>query len=76
MAEEHQLGDKKNYLAFKSFGAPYGSFRKERDQCVIKAGMALPTLVIESGWSESRPHLYQDRDLWLTGGVGSVQVVL
>lgn len=40
------------------------------------AGMDLPTLVIESGWSESRPLLHQDRDLWLRGGAGSVQVVL
>jgi hypothetical protein len=38
--------------------------------------MSLPTLVIESGWSESRTQLYEDRDLWLTGGAGSVQVVL
>jgi hypothetical protein len=38
--------------------------------------MVLPTLVVESGWSESRPVLHQDRDLWLTGGAGSVQVVL
>jgi hypothetical protein len=39
-------------------------------------GMSLPTLVIESGWSESRRQLHEDRDLWLAGGAGSVQVVL
>jgi hypothetical protein len=38
--------------------------------------MDCPTLVIESGWSESRPQLHHDRDLWLIGGQGSVQVVL
>jgi hypothetical protein len=38
--------------------------------------MLLPTLVVESGWSESLPELYHDRDLWLTGGAGSVQVVM
>jgi hypothetical protein len=39
-------------------------------------GMNMPTIVIESGWSESRPQLHQDRDLWLRGGAPSVQVVL
>ena len=38
--------------------------------------MSLPTLVVESGWSESRAHLREDRNLWLIGGAGSVQVVL
>jgi hypothetical protein len=38
--------------------------------------MSLPTLVIESGLTESRRKLHRDRDLWLQGGAGSVQVVL
>ena len=36
----------------------------------------LPTLVIESGWSEARPHLYRDRDLWLQGEASFVTVVI
>lgn len=39
-------------------------------------GMSLPTLVIESSWSESRQQLDEDQDLWLTGEAGSMQVVL
>lgn len=38
--------------------------------------MTLPTVVIESGWSESREQLYEDRDLWLKGGRESVQMVI
>lgn len=33
-------------------------------------------MVVESGWSESKVQLYRDRDLWLRGGQGSVEVVL
>lgn len=33
-------------------------------------------MVIESGWSETKPQLYRDRDLWLKGGVGNIQVVI
>jgi len=70
------INDADRYLAFKSFGTQYASSLKEPDQCVIPAGMSLPTLVVERGWSESRAHLHHDRDLWLIGGAGSVQVVL
>ncbi|KAK9236492.1 hypothetical protein V1525DRAFT_213415 [Lipomyces kononenkoae] len=61
---------------FKSFGPPYQASRKEPDYCVKPIGSRLPTLVLESGWSESRPQLYHDRDLWLRGGQGFVQVIL
>jgi hypothetical protein len=63
----------------KTLGPPYQASEKEPDFCVIPIGPprpTLPTLVIETGWSESRPQLYQDRDLWLRGGQGFVQVVL
>ncbi|KAK9364823.1 hypothetical protein V1509DRAFT_613100 [Lipomyces kononenkoae] len=65
-----------NSLAFKSFGPPYQASRKEPDYAVKPIGSRLPTLVFESGWSESRPQLYHDRDLWLRGGQGFVQVIL
>jgi hypothetical protein len=55
---------------------PYNFSRKEPDQCITPAGMYLPTIVVESGWSESRANLHRDRDLWLYGGYGSVQLIL
>lgn len=63
-------------LGFSSFSAPYASSRKEPDQSILPLGMRFPTLIVESGWSESRPQLYHDRDLWLIGSAGSVEVVL
>ncbi|KAN0080681.1 hypothetical protein V8E54_003885 [Elaphomyces granulatus] len=59
---------------FRAFGPPYQASKKQPDYCVNPVGVRLPTLVIESGWSER--HLYRDRDLWLRGGRGSVEVVL
>ena len=38
--------------------------------------MQKPTLVIESGWSESRPELHQDRHLWLIGGAATTKIVM
>ncbi|OJJ78968.1 uncharacterized protein ASPGLDRAFT_40355 [Aspergillus glaucus CBS 516.65] len=61
---------------FENFQAPYTASRKEPDQCILPAGKSLPTVVIESGWSETKPQLYRDRDLWLKGGVGNIQVVI
>lgn len=58
------------------FGGSYTSSQKEPDLCIKPVGMAPPTIVIESGWSESREQLYEDRDLWLKGGRGSVQIVI
>jgi hypothetical protein len=36
----------------------------------------LPTLVIESGWSESFPRLRNDLNLWLVGGAGAVKATI
>ena len=38
--------------------------------------MSLPTVVVECGWSETHAKLYNDRDLWLLGGRGSMQLVI
>ena len=35
----------------------------------------MPTIVIESGWTSSRPKLHEDMKLWLEGGAGDVQLV-
>lgn len=31
---------------------------------------------LEAGWSETRPRLYADRDLWLRGTSGQMRLVL
>jgi hypothetical protein len=36
----------------------------------------LPTLVMESGWSESFPRLLGDLNLWLVGGAGAVNATI
>ena len=38
--------------------------------------MPKPTLVVESGWSESRADLHRDRNVWLTGAATTTEVVL
>jgi hypothetical protein len=49
---------------------------REKSLTIASGRFRLPTAVIESGWSESKLQLYCDRDLWLRGGQGSVEVVL
>src|SRR5271170_3865032 len=62
-------------IAIRTFAPPYASSRKEPDQCILPIGLAMPTVVIESGWSESSLYLLQDMKLWLQGGTGTVQLV-
>lgn len=50
--------------------------RKEPDYCLYPRSLDLPTIVVESGWSESMPSLERDMNLWLQGGNGAVQLVL
>ena len=54
------------------FGPPYTASSKEPDQYIPPHGLALPTVVVESGWTEPRPHFSQDKSLWLTDGAGAV----
>jgi hypothetical protein len=63
-------------VAFKNFGPPYTLSSKEPGRCVCPVGLYLPTVVIESGWSESRPRLHNDVNLWLKGGAGAIKIVL
>ncbi|EFQ99778.1 hypothetical protein MGYG_02791 [Nannizzia gypsea CBS 118893] len=42
----------------------------------LSESQSLPSLVIETGWSESWPKLGRDKDLWLQGGFPEVQLVL
>jgi hypothetical protein len=61
--------------AFKSFQGPYASSVKEPDTHFEVKGQQLPSIVVESGWSESKK-LRDDMKLWLVGGAGQVQLVL
>ncbi|KKZ68031.1 hypothetical protein EMCG_06241 [[Emmonsia] crescens] len=49
--------------------------RKELNLRVGTSTLSLPTVVVETGWSESWPRLDADKDLWLVGGA-SVELVL
>lgn len=64
------------FKAFSQFGDGYNTSRKEPDMCIRPVDMALPSIVLESGWSETRQQLYRDRDPWLHGGSGLVQLVI
>lgn len=48
---------------------------KEPDVCIRPGTLPLPTVVIESRWSESWSSLLADKDLWLLGGP-AVEVVI
>jgi len=63
-------------IAVRNFGPPYINSYKQLDQGIIPPNQVIPTVVVEAGWLESVPKLYQDKSLWLRGGVGFVQVVL
>ena len=63
-------------IAIKNFGSPYINSSKEPDQAIAPQNEDIPTVVIEAGWLESVPKLYQHMRLWLKGGAGFVQVVL
>lgn len=72
----HDAWLNKSFSAFKSFAGQYTGSLKEPDFCLFTNSTNLPTVVIESGWSESRLVLERDRNLWLQGGQGTVQIVM
>ncbi|KAJ5135383.1 uncharacterized protein N7515_004661 [Penicillium bovifimosum] len=55
---------------------PYAGSRKEPDFMIRPDNRRLPTLVMESGWSESFPRLLGDLNLWLVGGAGAVNATI
>lgn len=61
------------HAGYSSFLAPYTSSLKMPDCALELRGARRPTIDLESGYSESKPKLYEDRDLWLLGGRGDVQ---
>ncbi|PWY76004.1 hypothetical protein BO94DRAFT_605172 [Aspergillus sclerotioniger CBS 115572] len=54
---------------------PYSRSRKEPDFCMIPSRHHLPSIAVESGWSENYNQLRADMDLWLVGGITIVQLV-
>ncbi|KAJ9300741.1 hypothetical protein DTO271G3_1905 [Paecilomyces variotii] len=54
---------------FTGFSGIYAGSSKEPD-LLLQPGTRglLPRVIIESGWSESWPHLQSDRTLWFSGG--------
>ncbi|KAL1955223.1 hypothetical protein VTO42DRAFT_8882 [Malbranchea cinnamomea] len=60
---------------FTGFATPYASATQEPDACILPDTLPIPTVVVETGWSESWPRLDADKDLWLVGGA-SVELVL
>ncbi|KAK2807283.1 hypothetical protein FQN50_005436 [Emmonsiellopsis sp. PD_5] len=53
---------------FDAFVSPYASSSKEPDVCIRPDNLTLPTIAVESGWSDARPRFLADKDLWLVGG--------
>jgi hypothetical protein len=55
---------------------PYSGSKKEPDFFFQVNDHILPTLAVESGWSESYTNILNDRDLLLVGGNGSTKVII
>ncbi|PWY67038.1 hypothetical protein BO83DRAFT_319384 [Aspergillus eucalypticola CBS 122712] len=61
---------------FEGFIGAYTSSSKEPDLYLSARTDRMPSVVIESGWSESFPRLRIDKDLWLAGTVEVEYVIL
>ncbi|QKX53153.1 uncharacterized protein TRUGW13939_00229 [Talaromyces rugulosus] len=57
-------------------GGPYSGAIKEPDLLIQPDNQHLPSVIIESGWSESVPRLRDDMNLWLVGGGGKVRAAI
>ncbi|KAJ9238589.1 hypothetical protein DTO169E5_4789 [Paecilomyces variotii] len=55
---------------------PYSGSRKEPDLFFQVNDHILPTLVVECGWSDSKGRIYDDMNLLLVGGNGSIKIVI
>lgn len=42
---------------------------------VFPDSQGMPSIIMESGWSESMTQLHNDMNLWLVGGNGQVRLV-
>lgn len=55
---------------------PYRGSRKEPDAFIQPVPLTVPTVVFESGWTESKERLADDLNLWLVGGSGDVKAAI
>ncbi|KAJ9247077.1 hypothetical protein DTO195F2_9225 [Paecilomyces variotii] len=62
--------------SFDSFLPPYQNSFKQPDGYFKLAGAPCPTVVFETGYSESYPQLVADRNLWINGTTGVNVVIL
>ncbi|KAE8372793.1 hypothetical protein BDV26DRAFT_273396 [Aspergillus bertholletiae] len=61
---------------FTNFSGVYQGSIKQPDHFLRVDTSPDPRIVVESGWSESFPHLRSDKDLWLRGNVSVKLVIL
>ncbi|KAB8202720.1 hypothetical protein BDV34DRAFT_236757 [Aspergillus parasiticus] len=61
---------------FDSFTGQYTHSSKAPDLFLRPATYSLPSIVVESGWSECWPRLHADKDLWMYGSTTFNVVVL
>ncbi|KAE8139861.1 hypothetical protein BDV38DRAFT_241348 [Aspergillus pseudotamarii] len=61
---------------FDGFTGQYLHSSKEPDLFLRPATYSPPSIVIESGWSESWPRLHADKDLWFYGSATTNVVIL
>ncbi|KAJ9213342.1 hypothetical protein DTO166G4_5149 [Paecilomyces variotii] len=58
------------------FTGQYTGSRKDPDFLIHYDSVLMPSIAIESGWTESLPRLHGDMCMWLVGGLPAVQVVI
>lgn len=61
------LDSNTEHSAFRPFQAPHTSSLKQPDSFFQVQGQYLPTIVGESGWTETTANLHRDMRLWLIG---------
>ncbi|KAJ9205755.1 hypothetical protein DTO166G4_4630 [Paecilomyces variotii] len=62
---------------FTGFSGVYTGSSKEPDLLLRPdTHGSLPRVIVESGWSESWPHLEADKNLWFSGGLDVAYVIL
>ncbi|WEW54585.1 hypothetical protein PRK78_000005 [Emydomyces testavorans] len=58
-----------------NFVAQYAGSVKQPDWMAVPVGFNMPTIVAESGWSDSWPGLHRDMTLWLKGSPQTMSLV-
>ncbi|KAK6835887.1 hypothetical protein RU639_002079 [Aspergillus parasiticus] len=61
---------------FNNFSGIYQGSIKQPDHFLRVDTNTEPRIVVESGWSESFPHLRSDKDLWMRGNASVALVIL